>query len=136
MNIQVEPGLSCSCYRLDTYGPLISRRKLREFWWSYQVGGDLAYDWTRFIYLTQTARVMHFEVVGMGKPLARFGIEYCHDHYGNYISVLYLEGQFIKEYLHQMIWTLFAIARSVVPEGTQPRCKIKGRRGWSRYLRR
>jgi hypothetical protein len=135
MNIRAEPGLSCSVYRLDTYGPLISRRKLREFWWAYVVGGDQAYDLTRFIHLTRAGRVMHFEVLAFDRPQARFGIEYSHDHLGPYITVLYLEGQWLREYVHHLAWTLLALARSVVPEGVKPRCKIKGRKGWPRFLR-
>jgi hypothetical protein len=136
MNIRVVPGLSCSLYRLDCFGPLISRRKARDFWWSYLVGGDCEYDLTRFLYLTRAGQVMHYEVTLTTRPLARFGVEYSLDERGAYITVLYMEGQWIAEYLHQLMWTLFSLARAIVPEGVEPRCRVKGRKGWPRYLRR
>jgi hypothetical protein len=135
MNIQVQPGLSCSVYSIGAYGPLMSRRKLRQFFASYEKGGDGAYDWQRVIYLTQMGQVLHYEVKGFGRILARFGLEFSEDKGGPYITILYFHGDWIKEYIHQVIWMIFELAGRIAPAGCEPRCKVAGRRGWRRYLR-
>jgi hypothetical protein len=136
MNIRAAPGLSGSVYGLDTFGPLVSRRKINKFWAAYKVSGDREYDLTRFIYLTKIGQVMHHEVRGAGQIVARFGIEYSRDQRGPYVTILYLQGQWLIEYIHQLIWTLFVIAGEIVPQGVEPRCKVVGRKGWKRLVRR
>jgi hypothetical protein len=115
---------------------LISRRKLRQFWAAYRVAGDQTCDLDRFIYLTRSGRVMHFEIRGFGHVLARFGVEYSHDSYAAYVTVLYFDGEHLELYFEQLAKTLYGLAASIVPPGVKPRCKVKGRAGWPRFLKR
>src|SRR5262245_19833785 len=137
MNIQVVPGSSCSVYQIAGYGPHLARHKLREFWKSYLQGGDLAYDFQRFVHLTAAGQMLHYEVTGFsGKLYCRFGLEISADERGGYVTIVYLEGIDLEEYVRQAAGVIWNLAARVVPEGGEPRARVKGRRGWPKWLRK
>lgn len=137
MNIRAEPGSSCSVYNVMGFGPHLQRAKLREFFKSYLQAGDLAYDYQKFVHLTSTGQLIHFEVTGFDfRPLCRFGLEISGNWRGPHVTLTYLEGKFLEAYINQVVHTIYSLACRVVPAGIEPRAKVLGRKGWPRWLRR
>ena len=137
MNIRVEPGLSCSVYRIASYGPYLARKKLRGFWQSYLQSGDLAYDFQKFVHLTQIGQLIHYEVSGFQfRTVARFGLEISADAQGPYVTMSYLEGQYLADYGVQVASVMWDVAARLVPAGCEPRAKVQGRKGWPRFLKK
>jgi hypothetical protein len=115
----------------------MQRKKIREFWRSYLQGGDLTYDYQKFVHLTLTGQLLHYEVNGFnGLVLGRFGLQISGDARGAYVTLVYLEAQFLSEFVSQVISIIYHLANLIVPQWVEPRAKVQGRKGWPRYLRR